>query len=655
MIEAAAGICRWMAAISASVIIGTVLFRYFCVRDLSPGVPRSAVGSELLLLVLPSGLLFLFHVGTLASQFNALGERALTLDGWFDFVRDTHVGQVWLLRTAVAMLILTVAMFSRMRMARLKSILALTGLVMLYIALGPWGGHAAGAENLLSALLLNGSHQLAVALWAGALPMWAMTVRRFSRNDLAATQSSTALALRRFSNIASGLMVVIVVSGYLIADNYIDTEGDLFGTRYGALLLMKLTLLCGVLLLANRLRQHFLPALHSKQDAVQQAPKALRHVSVEMSLAAAMVGCAAWLGQTTPARHDTAFWWLPVRWSLDATWIDESLRVWILGATAGFAIALILMILGRSRRLHLLGGFVAIGSAGTMSWAVAVPAYPDTFKRSDVPYLTVSIASGRTLYETHCTGCHGRGGLGDGPLANSLPRVPANLSEPHTALHTAGDMHWWLTHGIPDGAMPGFETAMTVTDRWDVINFLRAFSQGFEARILRPEVIPNQPWLGAPNFYIEQTTGPAELKGYRGTQNVLLVFLAGTLASERLKHLAERQGELQRLQTTVLVILDSAHPVPDRFPFTVIQDEGSAIWSSYELLSRTVANRGAPDRLGMDWQQVEFLIDRYGYVRARWAAEAEAEGWEPLDRLYGHLRALNREPEIKPPPDDHVH
>jgi len=73
------------------------------------------------------------------------------------------------------------------------------------------------------------------------------------------------------------------------------------------------------------------------------------------------------------------------------------------------------------------------------------------------------------------------------------------------------------------------------------------------------------------------------------------------------------------------------------------------------LLSRTVANRGAPDRLGMEWQHVEFLIDRYGYVRARWVAEAEPEGWETPDRLYSDLRMLNREPQIKPPPDDHVH
>ncbi|MDO9453405.1 MAG: CopD family protein [Stagnimonas sp.] len=655
MIEAVAGVCRWMAAISGSVIIGTTLFRYFCLRDLGPHTARTDVRSELLFWLLPSGLLLLLHIGTLAGQFNALGERALTLDGWTQFILDTHVGRVWMWRAAVALLVVPAAVLTRYESTRPMAIALLPALVALYICLGPWGGHAAGAENLAEALLLNVSHQIAVALWVGGLPIWAITVHRFSYRHLGLSQSRLADALTRFSHLATGLMAVIVVSGLLLADNYIDTEGDLLGTRYGALLLVKLALLGSVLLLANRLRQRFLPALHSGEDALQIAPQALRHVGIEMGLAAAMLGCATLLGQTTPALHDTAFWWMPVRWSWDATWVDKALRVWILGAVGSLTVASLLVGLGRSSRLRILGGVIGLASVGTLCWALAVPAYPDSFRRSDVPYLTVSIAEGRALYEAHCTGCHGSGGLGDGPFAKSLPRLPANLSEPHTALHTAGDMHWWLTHGIPAGGMPGFEKVMTVTDRWDVINFLRTFSQGFEARLLRPQVTPKQPWLGAPNFYIEQPAGPMELKGYRGLHNVLLVFLEGPTAKGRLMQLAEAQGQLAGLRTTILAVVDTALPIPAGLPFTVIQGGGTPIWSSYELLSRTVANRGMPDRLGMEWQHVEFLIDRFGYLRARWIAEADSDGWDQLEKLYPQLATLNLEPQLKPPPDDHVH
>ena len=91
-------------------------------------------------------------------------------------------------------------------------------------------------------------------------------------------------------------------------------------------------------------------------------------------------------------------------------------------------------------------------------------------------------------FQRYCTPCHGNGGLGDGSAATSLKVRPANLTEPHTALHTAGDMFWWLTRGIPQSGMPAFSAELTGQDRWDVVNFLRAFSEGFQARILTPDI-----------------------------------------------------------------------------------------------------------------------------------------------------------------------
>ena len=87
---------------------------------------------------------------------------------------------------------------------------------------------------------------------------------------------------------------------------------------------------------------------------------------------------------------------------------------------------------------------------------VSVDAYPTTYRRSTVPYHAVSIANGAALYRAHCATCHGAAGRGDGPGGAGLPRRPADLTAPHTAEHTAGDMFWWLTHGIPAGGMPPF-------------------------------------------------------------------------------------------------------------------------------------------------------------------------------------------------------
>ena len=124
----------------------------------------------------------------------------------------------------------------------------------------------------------------------------------------------------------------------------------------------------------------------------------------------------------------------------------------------------------------------------------------NTYRRPAVVYEAASIASGASLFLTHCTSCHGAGGRGDGPLAGNLPTRPANLTEPHTALHTGGDMFWWLTHGMRGKAMPGFAATLPEDERWDVINFLRALSIGYQARIIDDRVVPEKPWLGAPDF-----------------------------------------------------------------------------------------------------------------------------------------------------------
>src|SRR5262249_14729471 len=138
----------------------------------------------------------------------------------------------------------------------------------------------------------------------------------------------------------------------------------------------------------------------------------------------------------------------------------------------------------------------------TLGLQVALPpmtidAYPTTYRRSTVPYQALSVANGLALFHAHCTVCHGGGGQGDGPAASGLPRRPADLTAPHTGQHTAGDLFWWLTHGIPGGGMPGFGAVLTEDDRWDLINFLRALAAATEARGLAPAVEPDRARIAA--------------------------------------------------------------------------------------------------------------------------------------------------------------
>src|SRR4030095_7887331 len=80
-------------------------------------------------------------------------------------------------------------------------------------------------------------------------------------------------------------------------------------------------------------------------------------------------------------------------------------------------------------------------------------ASPPTVQRTTVPYHASSISRGLEIYRSRCAACHGVAGWGDGPAGAGLPRKPADLTAAHTAQHTAGDMLWWISRGIPAAGM----------------------------------------------------------------------------------------------------------------------------------------------------------------------------------------------------------
>ena len=578
------------------------------------------------------------------------------------FAFHTRYGHVALLKLSLVPILLVPALLLvKAKLPRLES--AGAGLVlilaMIVAATGPLVGHAAGEKLAPWLLPFHIMHSVAVSAWIGGLPAWIGLVLTVGPLANAERCGYTAVALNRFSRLATVCVVATIVSGVALGVGFVTTQGDLLGTRYGLLICGKVAVLFGILLIANHMRQAFLPALTTVSCAPQRYAAAARWVSLELGLATVVLGLAGMLSQTMPAAHEQPYWWLPFRFTIDATW-----PVWptpLLVVSGAMLAALSAVWLVRSRQSMAaphLAAVVAAGLVGTgvALWSLTVPAYPDTYRRSTVPYLTVSIFEGKKHFERQCTACHGPGGLGDGPAAKGLPKPPANLSEPHTALHTAGDMYWWLEHGMP-GGMPGFAGVLGDEDQWDVINFLRAFSQGFQARVLSPSIVSERPWLGAPGFYLDSNDDKAsELKDFRERSNVLLVFPdpGQELSLARMRELGR---DLDRMQTAGLAvfvisnILDAG--VSDSA--TIVRDGADEIRESYELLSRTLVNRGDGRSLGMMRSHMEFLVDRFGYIRGRWIAEEEPNGWSPTDLLLQQVDKLNMEPRILPPPDDHVH
>ncbi|MFA5938102.1 MAG: CopD family protein [Sinimarinibacterium sp.] len=656
MIEGLGIAARALGVLASSHLIGTAAFLLLADAP-SPPVLRAWARRWSRSLLPGAAVLSLALVAALLVQAAQVAGATIPIDAALlrDLVTGTRFGRIWLWRAllAVALVSVLIALRPGRDAPASRSLLMLTLLAAAAVAIAaPLTGHAAGSAGAFLRVPAHMLHVLALCLWLGALPAWIGLVRVSRRDAGAVVREHAARVLLRFSRLALLCMIAIVLSGALVAWAFVDDQGDLLGTRYGLLLVAKLLLLSGVLRIASRLRAGFVPSLRDASASVDHSA-ALRLVGVELGLALGLLLLGAGLAQTTPALHDQPLWWLPWRVSVEATWPQWPSMPLVLAG----AVLLAAAVFWRRRRIA--ASALGAGGLALVAWALSVPAFPDTFRRADVPYLAESIANGQRLFETHCVSCHGRGGLGYGVRAAGLAVPPANLSEPHTALHTAGDMYWWFSHGIPASGMPGYADRLDGSERWDLVNFLRAFSQGFEARVLGPRIQPLQPWLGAPLFYFDDVSGGrADLKDFRRRSAVLLVFLDGRDPAAG-RRLAALDAARPRLAAAGLQVIAIAIAAPTQLPALDIPvlggDAALPVWSAYQLLSRTLADRGDADRLGMAWHHAEFLIDRFGYVRARWIPQDTGAGWDDLDSLLHQIERLQSEPELRPPPDLHIH
>jgi putative copper resistance protein D len=386
-----------------------------------------------------------------------------------------------------------------------------------------------------------------------------------------------------------------------------------------------------------------------------------RNVAAEMALGGAILVLASGLAVTPPARHLQPSWPFGFRLSWPAVAASPQAQLWLGAGGLVVAAGVGLLVLAWLKRhqwrwavplglaIVLYGGWLALSP-------MAIDAYPTTYLRPTIAYQAVSITRGAELYRRHCASCHGVAGHGDGPAARALAKDPADLTAKHAADHTAGDFFWWLSHGIPRSPMPGFARELDEEQRWDVINFVRALAAAETARFLTPSVTASRPVV-APDFSFGVGVGPPEtLRDHRGWALVHLVFFTLPSSLPRLVQLDAAWSQIgvagARLIAVPMRDAEGAYRAlglrAANFPIAV---EGSEeITETYALFRRTVGSDADPPRPS----HVEFLIDRQGYIRARWLAGAEP-GWADLGGLLAEVERLDREALRAPPPDEHVH
>ncbi len=665
---------RWAQLVSALGVIGIFTMLVLAGRSDRPTALAwearvLELARRLVVVLLFSGIAALAcQAAVVAGRWHALVEPA----EWVRLAVASQFGTVWMIRMGLALVLAGLVLLRERETSSADWIAWRAEGWVLAVAGGAamaWAGHAAAVEAWgLGAVLIDAAHVVAAGVWLGALLPLGLLLHAASREAGADARPFAVLAVRRFSALALVAMLAIVGSGAVNGFIQVGAGPALIGTPYGRLLVAKIAVLAPLLIFAA-LGRRLLPPLSGPAVAVGRPAmaKLARFVGWELGLAVIILLVTSWLSLTPPGRHESPSWPFAHRLAYDATADLPGVKTRFLVGSQIAVLGLVSAIVGlllRRRAVELIGAGVVAIVAGL--WValppLAVDAYPTTYLRPGVPYQAASIATGLALYQANCARCHGESGTGDGPGGAGLPRRPADLTAPHTGQHTAGDLYWWVSHGIPAAGMPPFASELSPDERWDAINFLRALSSARQARGLGALIEPGRPWLGAPDFAFAVGPAPARtLKELRGRWTVLLVLFSLPDSRERLAQLAEVYGELQFLATEVIAVPMDADPrilkhlggnPPIVFP--VVTDGATDIVSAYTLFRRTLQPDGLSSEPSVP-RHMEFLIDRQGYIRARWIPGVGRQSWSDLTLLRDEIALLDRERAVAPPPDEHVH
>jgi S-disulfanyl-L-cysteine oxidoreductase SoxD len=81
-------------------------------------------------------------------------------------------------------------------------------------------------------------------------------------------------------------------------------------------------------------------------------------------------------------------------------------------------------------------------------------------------------ATGRALYGSYCSPCHGVSGIGNGPVARFFV-PPGDLTSIAVQQHSDGWIYATITNGT--ARMPRQGTELSPHERWEIVNVVRSF------------------------------------------------------------------------------------------------------------------------------------------------------------------------------------
>lgn len=548
----------------------------------------------------------------------------LSQEVWAIVLIRTRFGADWLLRLGLTVLLALCVLARRRQRAAASGVLGWTGVLLaaLMLVTLAWAGHGAATPGRPGDLHLAADilHLLGAGVWLGTLVPFALLLAEARRGGDPSWAAIARIATRRFSALAMVSVAVLLAAGLVNTWFLAGTVPALVGTDYGRLLLAKVALFVALLMIAAVNLLRLTPRLADPGDgnAVWRTVVWLRrNALIEATIGLAVLAIVGALGILPPGLHTEPGWPFPFRVDLAALTVGATILLAVLAVV--FCVCAVTAVAaaaaGHYRRMAALaGGLVLCLGAGWIPLRPVVErAYPTSFYAPAETYSAASIHRGAALYVENCALCHGATGRGDGPAAASLRTHPADLTEPHLFAHSPGDLFWWVSQGRDDGVMPGFAGVMTPSQRWDVINFIRARAAGFLARQIGPQ-ITTAAAPEIPDFAFE--AGGAQETFSRVAQRgpVLLVLFVPPAPVARLQQLAQEQPRFRVVGLNVIAIgLDgSPQGTSERARMLPL-----VVGVTPEVISSLSLFQAAADG-----DETELMIDRGGNARARWAQNA---------------------------------
>lgn len=503
-----------------------------------------------------------------------------------------------------------------------------------YLGSLAWTGHAvAGDESEgLVRIVAGVTHLLAAGAWLGALPALVSMLGRTR------SQGAAAEAARRFSTLGVASVGVLTASGLANTWYQVGSVPSLLGTDYGRLLVAKLALFAAMLVLATINRGI---ATQPLSGGDRKGLRLLRRNAVlETALGIGVIAIVGVLGVTVPAIHQ------PVTWPFDHTLSLDPIRqsAWMqlvvaaVGAVGCIAvIALGAGALGRPPHIRPVAIAGVVIAGGILAFLLAVPSHPTTYLASPVGYTAEAVATGATLYAEHCSDCHGGGSRGGGPNLLSAGNRQLGLGNRVPDLRE-GDLFWSIAQGVPGAPpgppMPGFAAKLSGTEIWSLVQFLDAQAAAQNARAMSDRVKPLRP-VPAPDFTYEFIGQAQEsLRQQSASQVTLLVFYTLPSSLPRLREIATLEQSYKAAGARVVAVPMSASTAPTDIDWAVDGESILALASPAVATTYTMFARSDQGGSAEAPTHLEFLIDRFGYLRVRWiGVGSSAETLRQIDLL----------------------